>query len=139
MPSKEDVLKSIVEPQYNTAQVKHLVTSVSMSATAKNLLPIKLKKGDIISITDSLGKDRPAVVIKVTKDSCICLGMSTTPDQLCFHKCNSRFNPKSYLTTNLLVLKLEDALINYVGMYDNTADLNRAIVEFKKILKKWKI
>jgi hypothetical protein len=113
-------------------QVLHHLNSVT-SVTTETKKPKYLKKGDIIKAMGGW-KVRPCVVIKVDKDIVYAIPLSTTEDGINLCEANSRFLTENYFSKSIISVTKENALKNFVGVYDNPKNLNEAIKKVKENL-----
>lgn len=116
---RNEVIKNVLldtRKDYTKEMVTHLLKSVT---TIEGNMPDKIKKGDIITM--SLGaKKRPFVIIKVYKDYCYAMPLSSTKDELFLTETNSRFmSIEGHFTKTITSVSLDYCLKNYCGIYDN--------------------
>ena len=116
---------------YNHKEVKALLTQVSFTIRA-NLGPKVLKRKDVVQF--STGKKlRPCVVIRVENDIVHAIPLSTTKDCINLAKSNDRvFN--GFFAKSIVTIKLDEALKSFVGIYENTRGLNKAVQSIKEMV-----
>lgn len=134
---KNSVIERLQNKNYSMSEVKHLIGTITR--VEKNR-PKFLRKNDVIIRVGSGGsqeaKKRPYVVIKVLEDKCIAMPLSTTEDELNLCESQSRFFGNGFFTSHIVTIKIEDALDNFAGVYDNPRLVNKAIREMKQFLTK---
>lgn len=124
------VIKNILlsdKEEYTKKSVLHYLKAVTSVDLNK---PKYIKKGDVI-IQNSNIKNRPFVVIKVFKEYCYAIPMSTTKDEYYLTETRSRFWGEGYFNSSVMAIKHEYCIEKYIGVYDNIKHLNKVI----KILK----
>jgi len=133
---KEDVINEVLNDG-NKTYSKEFVVHVLNKVTKIDYYPPKIiKKGDII-ISNSAIKKRPNVVIKVFKDYCYAIPMTTTKDAFYLADAKTRFfNRTSYFTNSIILLHIGYCLDNFIAIYDNPRHLNIVIKELKKNISK---
>lgn len=134
MPSKEQIIlelkdNSNTQKNFKKAAVVDLINSISTGS--KNKKPVRLHKGDVfIHITGN--KARPCVAIKVKKDVVYAIPISSTVDCLNMNQGKSRFFGESFFSKSIVGVKYEDAIKNFVGVYDDRKALKIAIETIKQ-------
>lgn len=137
MCTKNSVIEKLQNKNYSMAEVRHLIGTITKVETNR---PKFLRKNDVIirvgSATRAEQKRRPYVVIKVLKDKCLAMPLSTTEDELNLCESQSRFFGNGFFTSHIVTIKIEDALDNFAGVYDNPRLVNKAVREMKQFLTK---
>lgn len=132
MPTKQEVLDSIQNRTYTESEVIGLIHSIKNNSLFNN--PSKILKGDIILLYNNTKgiKKRPAVVIKVLKETVVVLPLTTTNDHNVLMRFNTRFKEENYISKNMNTLTIEYAKENHIGIFENRRALNKAIKLFKE-------
>lgn len=131
MPYKKDILATITKQTYNQSEVRYLITSVK---SEKVRPPTRLKKGDVVVVASGI-KTRPAVIIKVLKETVVVIPLSSTEDSLNLLPFNSRFFGENYFSKYLMTVTKDYATEHFVGVFDCNRDLNKAIKLIKEYVK----
>jgi hypothetical protein len=93
--------------------------------------PCRIKKGDVITSFEGT-KSRPAVVVKVLRDSTILyMPLTSTENVHCMTPFKSRFFGEGCFAKSINICTEEYALEFFIGVFDNTRALNQAIKELK--------
>jgi hypothetical protein len=95
--------------------------------------PNKIKKGDVF--VAFFKKPRPCVVVKVLNDrTCLYMPLTSTENVHCNTTFKSRFFGEGCFSKTISVCTEDFALKNFVGVFDNMRDLNRAIINLKEFI-----
>jgi len=135
MPDKQEVMDSILDRNYTSAEVKHLIHTVKTTADGNtSASPSQVKSGDVF-IAQGGAKRRPYVVISVRKKEGIAIAvpLTTTDDELALTPYTSRFLRGGWFTNQLMSVKLSFVIDNFGGIMENRA----AIRQFKKDIKQF--
>ena len=116
---------------YTGQQVRFIINNFPYKDYRITIKPDKLKKGDIFTFKEGV-KVRPCIVLKVVKDKVIYTSCSTITEARTLYESKSRFLGNTNLTLNLNVCSVEDALDNFVSVYDNPKHLNKVIKDLKE-------
>lgn len=122
---KKQVIDSLGKSTYTKAEVVHLLTSVTGAA-----IPSTLKKGDIIVV--NYNKRRPAIVIKVIGDVVYSVTLTSSENEFAFTPYSSRFLGSGFISSTIITCTIEQALENFVGVFDSPKQLNKVIKELKE-------
>lgn len=134
MPSKQEVLKTIEDRTYYGKEVRHLITSISKTPTLS--FPITtVRKGDVFTY-DRIDKTRPCVVIKVIKDICIALSMSTTKNWMNLGKFKCRQFGENYFNMNMFLVESSYVRKHFLGIMSYRKGLNESIKLLKYLTDK---
>lgn len=127
--TKEELLKKL-DGSYNSAQLKHWVSSLSPSPP--KIKPIRLKVGDVFHHEIF---NHPVILVKRSKGKWVAISMTSDPNcPVIIEQAISRFFHNSYFTYTLLVLH-EVKANNYMGVYDNTPHLKKVFNKIKMIIQ----
>lgn len=130
MPTKQEVLKSIEDRSYYGKEVRHIITSISKTQQPSQFPLQSVRKGDVF-LYDRIDKVRPCVVIKVIKDMCIALSMSTTKNWMNLGQFNCRQFGQNYFNMNVFLVESSYVRNQFVGIMSDRKSLNESI----KLLK----
>lgn len=98
-------------------------------------MPNRLKKYDVFSSKDGIGKPRPYVVISRRANEVYAIPLTTTEDEHALIPCKSNHSDKQNFICKSIVMFREDcALEKYLGVFDDRIALNRAIRMIKKTI-----
>ncbi len=133
MPTKKEILDSVEDRNYKSAEVKNLIHSVKTNSGFQ--LPFQLKKGDVYS-TFSGVKLRPSVIIEVRKDLVVSIPLSQSENghNLCAYK--SRFFGDGSFSNVLVVDTIKHAKEYFLGVFENKSNLRVAELAIKNFYKK---
>lgn len=126
MPTKEEIIEGLKSKMYSHSEVEEMVQSVS----TKNI-PSRFKKGDVVVVASGY-KHRPAVVVKVHETTITLIPLSSTEDDLNLTPYKSRFFGEGWFGKYIITLGKEFAFKYFVGVFDNSRDLNKAIKAIKE-------
>ena len=133
MATKQEIIEQIApHQQYIGSKVREWVTSLS---TPKNEAPLELKKGDVF-IGCSGAKKRPCVIIKIKNGMVFAIPLTSTENINNLHPYKSRFLGEGWFSNNYIVTSEEYVRENFVGVFDNTKNLNEGIKMLKEFIKK---
>ncbi len=124
MKTKQETLESLPN---KTSFSRNEITYIIQQVKTYPLPPTKYKKGDVIIIKDTLSKRRPSVVIKQLDNTVVVMSLSTTKDDLNLIPYTSRFYGTGYINNHIMTLPLHYANDNFIGVFDNTKVINKAI------------
>ena len=138
--TKTGVLACLKANNYTQAEVKRLIESIDITDSARKEIedlkrPKYLKKQDVYS--GAIGKkQRPVVIVKIIKQKNIVIGipLTTTENEMCLIRGNSRFFGSGYFTNHFVTCRYDVALENFIGTFDNPKATNRAIKKLKEFL-----
>lgn len=132
MPTKHEVLKEVDESplqHYNKATVKALIGKVSYDSQK----PSHLKAGDVFIYQVGL-KRRPVVIVKVVDNLVYGIPLSSTEDEMNLSVSKSRFFSDGFFGKTITAVKINVAMDNFVGVYDNPKLLREAKKEIKNLI-----
>lgn len=139
MTVKEKIIEEISSKfkdgmSFSTANVKSIISSVTLDAIKVVQPPSKLKKGDVF--TSMVGtKVRPCVVIKIVKDTVIYVPLTTADCINSLSPYTSRFLRDGWFTNTISTCEIEYATKNFICVFDNQKDLRVAINALKEYYK----
>lgn len=138
MSSKAEILSTIDNTKtYIGTKVKEFVNAVHCEE--RSYPPLNFKKGDVIRVrvNHNSEKTRPSVIIKVTESYVVSIPLTTCEDinVLCPHS-KSRFFQQGFFCNSYVVSTIEYAKENFLGVFDNSSELNFAIKELKQFINK---
>lgn len=97
-----------------------------------NHLPKYIRKGDVIILTHG-AKSRPCVVSKVLKNrTVIYIPLTSTENIHCLTSYKSRFFGEGCFSKSYDICTEDIAIANFIGVFDNMKDLNKAIKELRE-------
>jgi len=141
-PKHEEVKRELLSKftghqTYIGSFVKEVITKTDFKSIQESRVtnpPEKIKKGDVIIVTEGT-KTRPAVICKVLKNgTCIYIPLTSSENIHCLSYSKSRFFGEGCFSKSFSVCTEEFAIRNFVNVYDNMKDLNKAIKELKQFL-----
>lgn len=100
-------------------------TKINEVTIEDRYLPKELKRGDVINVYHGI-KKRPCVILSIKENIVIHIPLTSSENihNLCESK--SRFYGGGYFSNTYGVCKLETALENFIGVYDNDLFLDNA-------------
>lgn len=131
-----------LKPTYSQKQVLEIVGKLSSGSinelnSDRNLIlpiiPDIIKKGDIFTASDLLGKKRPYVVAKVFKENVFAIPLTTRNDEYALIPYHSRFLKPGFYGSQAFMCKKELVRQNFTGIMDDIRNLNKAIVKLRKV------
>lgn len=132
--TKDEILERIESnPTITINTIKGYLNSLTAEGLPLKVLaqtPTKFNVGDVIRV-DVGSKRRPAVVIKVNKDTLFLIPLSTTEDSFNSIMYKHRLFGTGFFSHGLAVCTKEYAKLNFIGIFGNNKQLKEAI----KILK----
>lgn len=135
MPSKEQIITSLNKTSYSKSEVQHLINSINSIQSLREPKIDYIKKYDYFLYESATNvKSRPFVVVKVLKDTVIAIPLSTTKDALNLIPSRSRILKEGYFSKQFLTVHKEVAIKNWVGIYDNTKLVDKAVKSLKEFL-----
>ena len=84
--------------------------------------PASIMPGDVVSVP-LIGMPHPGIVWKVRNGICYCIVLSTTQAQHNIYKLEHSRIFTSFVTKTIVELPLEDALVNFVTVFDSKKEL----------------
>lgn len=109
---RNECIKNILldtRKDYPKEMVIHLLKSIT---AIDNNMPCKIKKGDMITMNIG-AKKRPFVIIKVYKEYCYAIPLSSTKDELNLIKTSSRFlNIDGFFSKTITSVSLDYCIKN---------------------------
>jgi len=130
----DQVIKDLKVKQYGYNDVVEVLQSVTAISNSK-IRPKELKKHDVIR-TFEVRKARPGVIIKVLEDVVIVIPLSTTEDCINLCESKSRFFGEGFFSRNFVVVCKDEAMQNFLGVYDNPKLVNQACKLLKEFTNK---
>ena len=100
--------------------------------------PSKLVPGDVLSVP-LVGMPHPGIIWKIRNNTCYCITLSTTEAQHNIYKLEHSRLFSSFVTKTIVELPMEDALLNFVTVFDNKKELKiifSLLKEYYSILSK---
>jgi len=138
MPTKKEIMTEVEESphsNFSKSKVKVLINSIAERKSP----PLKLKKGDVISINGGV-KKRPCVIIKIINGVTYSIPLSTTEDELNLIPFENRFFGHGWFSRSLVTCIYSVAISQFIGVFDDNRTLNKAsnelFMEFEKIFNK---
>lgn len=110
------------KPSYTFKEVIHF-----MSHAVTKRKPTFIKRGDVCQGSAFNFKMRPFVVAKVTKAGCYCIPLTTGEDSYSTVPYKSRFFSDGFLGNTFYLLPEEVVLETFIGVFDDSKSLNKAI------------
>lgn len=96
--------------------------------------PSKIKKGDVFTSFEGK-KSRPCVVAKVLKNRTVLyIPLTSTENVHCMTPYKSRFWGEGCFSSAFSVCTEELAIENFIGVFESTKDLNKAIKDIKEFI-----
>ena len=92
----------------------------------KKANPTSLKKGDLFLGFSVNCKGRQMVIAKIVKDMAYCISLTTTKDEYALIPHESRFLEEGFYCNSFTVVKLEYIKKNFIGIMDDTRNLNKS-------------
>lgn len=102
----------------------------------KSSKPSKLKKGDLFLGFSVNGKGRPMVIAKIVGDTAYCIALTTTEDEYTLIPHQSRFLEPGFYCNNFILVRTSQITKSFLGIADDTRNLNKAIKLIKEKIKK---
>ena len=89
--------------------------------------PTSLKKGDLFLGFSVNGKGRPMVIAKIVKGMAYCISLTTTKDEYALIPHESRFLEEGFYCNSFTVVRMEQIKKNFLGIMDDTRNLNKSV------------
>lgn len=128
---KSEVIAEVIPTNtYLGSHVRSLINKVTCEDATK---PTHLKKHDVITTYAGV-KSRPAVIVKVFKDFVAAIPLTTGNSVHCLSESKSRFFRDGCFCNMYVIVPLDVAMENFIGMYDNPKLVNTAIKNLKEFI-----
>ena len=133
MASKKEVMDGFINHQtYLGSEIKTRINSISME---RKDAPTTLKKGDVYS--DVVGaKKRPCVIIKIKNGIVFAIPLTSSENVHNLTSYNSRFFGEGWFSNTYTITTEDIVKENFLGVFDNTKNLNEGIKALREFIKK---
>lgn len=119
---------SVPPSSFALSQVRHIVRGVlPLMEDAEWMTPTYYKKGDLFQGMGINSKPRPFVIAKVVKDGVYAIPLTTNEDEYALIPHNSRFLKAGFLGNQLVFVRIQVIKPKFLGVFDDSKSLNKAI------------